>query len=81
MARWEKALDYKKRIVRLLCLTEKQYNNIYMVTGEPGHHERTVGVNCYINDIMGFVKTIVLLRPIYSMIGCMKHKQVRNLGK
>ena len=64
----------KTGIVRLLCLTEKQYNNIYMVTGEPDHHERTVGVNCYINDIMGFVKTIVLLRPIYSMIGCMKYK-------
>lgn len=26
------------------------------------------------NDIMGFEKTIVLLRPIYSMIGCMKYK-------
>ena len=34
--------------VRLLRLTEKQYNNIYMVTGEPDYQEKTVGVNCHI---------------------------------
>ena len=34
--------------VRLLRLTEKQYQSIYMVTGEPDYQEQTVGVNCHI---------------------------------
>ena len=30
-------------------LTEKQYNNIYLVTGEPDYHqERVVGINSHI---------------------------------
>ena len=36
----------KTGVVRLLMLTEKQYNNIYMVTGEADYQEKTVGVNC-----------------------------------
>jgi CRISPR-associated protein Cas2 len=38
----------KTGVVRLLRLTEKQYNNIYMVTGEKDYQEKTVGVNCHI---------------------------------
>ena len=38
----------KTGVVRLLRLTEKQYNNIYMVTGEPDYQEKTVSVNCHI---------------------------------
>lgn len=38
----------KTGVVRLLRLTEKQYNNIYMVTGEADYQEKTVGVNCHI---------------------------------
>ncbi len=34
--------------VRLLRLTEKQYSNIYMVTGEADLQEKTVGANCHI---------------------------------
>ena len=30
----------KTGVVRLLRLTEKQYNNIYMVTGEPDYQEK-----------------------------------------
>lgn len=37
----------KTGVVRLLRLTEKQYNNIYMVTGEPDYQEKTVGVPQY----------------------------------
>ena len=53
--------------------SERQYNNIYMVTGEPDYQEKSWCKLPY-NDIMGFEKTIVLLRSIYSMIGCMKYK-------
>ena len=42
----------KKVVVRLLRLTEKQYNNIYMVTGEPDYQEKTVSVNCHIIDFV-----------------------------
>lgn len=35
-------------VVRLLRLTEKQYNNIYMVTGEIDYQEKVVGTNCHI---------------------------------
>lgn len=35
-------------VVRLLHLTEKQYNKIYMVSGEMDYQEKTVGVNCHI---------------------------------
>ena len=38
----------KTGVVRLLRLTEKQYGNIYLVTGEPDHQEQTVGANCHI---------------------------------
>ena len=38
----------KTGTVRLLRLTEKQYQNIYMVTGKPDYQEKTVGVNCHI---------------------------------
>ena len=34
--------------VRLLRLTEKQYNSIYMVTGDTDYQEKTVGGNCHI---------------------------------
>lgn len=34
--------------VRLLRLTEKQYNNIYMVSGEMDYQERMIGTNCHI---------------------------------
>ena len=33
----------KTGIVRLLRLTEKQYNNIYLVTGEADYQEKAVG--------------------------------------
>lgn len=35
-------------VVRLLRLTEKQYSNIYMVTGEVDYQEKMVGNNCHI---------------------------------
>ena len=38
----------KTGTVRLLRLTEKQYNNICMVTGETDYQEKTVGINCHI---------------------------------
>jgi len=38
----------KTGIVRLLRLTEKQYQNIYMVSGETDYQEKTVGSNCHI---------------------------------
>lgn len=38
----------KTGVVRLLRLTEKQYSNIYMVTGESDYQEKTVGTNCHI---------------------------------
>ena len=38
----------KTGVVRLLRLTEKQYGNIFMVTGEADYQEKTVGVNCHI---------------------------------
>lgn len=38
----------KTGAVRILRLTEKQYNNIYMLTGEPDYQEKVVGNNCHI---------------------------------
>ena len=38
----------KTGIVRLLRLTEKQYNNIYMVAGKPDYQEKVVGTNSHI---------------------------------
>lgn len=38
----------KTGTVRLLRLTEKQFEKIYMVTGEPDYQEKTVGANCHI---------------------------------
>lgn len=38
----------KTGTVRLLRLTEKQYSNIYMVTGELDYQEKTVGINSHI---------------------------------
>ena len=34
--------------VRLIRLTEKQYANIYMISGEADFQEKTVGSNCCI---------------------------------
>ena len=34
--------------VIMLRLTEKQYNNVYWVTGEIDYQERVVGTNCHI---------------------------------
>ena len=38
----------KTGVVRMLRLTEKQYDNITMITGEPDYQEQTVGTNCHI---------------------------------
>lgn len=38
----------KTGTVRLLRLTEKQYKNIYMVTGEEDYQEKVVGAKCHI---------------------------------
>ena len=38
----------KTGTVRLLRLTEKQYNNIYMVTGGMDYQELMVGTQCHI---------------------------------
>ena len=38
----------KTGTVRLLRLTEQQYNNIYLVTGEPDYQEKIVGTNSHI---------------------------------
>ena len=38
----------KTGTVRLLRLTEKQFNNIYMVTGKTDYQEKVVGINCHI---------------------------------
>jgi CRISPR-associated protein Cas2 len=38
----------KTGVVRMLRLTEKQYDNITMITGEPDYREQTVGTNCHI---------------------------------
>ena len=38
----------KTGTVRLLRLTEKQFSNIYMLTGKMDYQEKTVGSNCHI---------------------------------
>ncbi len=38
----------KSGTVRVLRLTEKQYENIYLLTGSPDYQEKTVGRNCHI---------------------------------
>ena len=38
----------KSGTVRLLRLTEKQYDKIYMVTGGADYQEKVVGTNCHI---------------------------------
>ncbi len=38
----------KTGVVRMLRLTEKQNDNITMITGEPDYQEQTVGTNCHI---------------------------------
>ena len=38
----------KMGVVRLLRLTEKQYNNIYMMSGNIDYQEKVVGVNGHI---------------------------------
>lgn len=38
----------KTGTVRMIRLTEKQFNNIYMVTGSTDNQEKTVGTNCHI---------------------------------
>ena len=38
----------KTGTVMLLRLTERQYKNIYLVTGEPDYQEKAVGTNSHI---------------------------------
>ena len=38
----------KTGTVRIIKLTEKQYNNIYMLTGGADYQEEIVGSNCHI---------------------------------
>lgn len=38
----------KTGVVRLLRLTEKQYNNIFMLVGESDYQEKVVGINSHI---------------------------------
>ena len=38
----------KTGAVRLLRLTEKQYDYIFMLTGGPDYQEKTIGTNCHI---------------------------------
>lgn len=38
----------KTGVVRMLRITEKQYENITMITSEPDYQEQTVGTNCHI---------------------------------
>ena len=38
----------KTECVRVIKLTEKQYNNISIVTGGADYQEETVGSNCHI---------------------------------
>ena len=38
----------KTGVVRLINLTEKQYNNIHFVSGQHDYQEKTVGKNCHI---------------------------------
>lgn len=65
----------KTGVVRLIRLTEKQYNNIYMVTGEPDYQEKIVGVNCNMNDIISFVmKRPYFVKTIYSIEYFIKYK-------
>ena len=52
---WVFSFMVKKKIVapktgnvRMLRLTERQYNNIYFVTGELDRQEKIVGRNCHI---------------------------------
>ena len=35
-------------VIRILKLTEKQYSNIFYLTGEPDYQEKRVGNNCCI---------------------------------
>ena len=45
----------KTGVVRLSRLTEKQYNNIYIVTGEPDYQEKNSQCKLPYNDIIDFV--------------------------
>ena len=38
----------KTGVVRMIRLTEKQFMNMYYVTGEDDYQEKTVGANCHI---------------------------------
>ena len=38
----------KTGTVRVLKITEKQYDSIYLLSGELDYQEKTVGRNCYI---------------------------------
>ena len=38
----------KTGIVRVLRITEKQYESIYLLSGEIDYQEKTVGKNCHI---------------------------------
>ena len=43
-----KEMAPKTGTVRLLRLTEKQYSNIILITGETDYQESVVGANCHI---------------------------------
>ena len=47
---YRRIVEYAPRTgtVRLLRLTENQYNNIFMVSGEMDYQEKVVGANCHI---------------------------------
>ena len=65
----------KTGVVRLLRLTEKQYNNIYMVTEEPDYQEKNSQCKLPYNDIIDFVTPkLYYLNLTYSMIGYGKYK-------
>ena len=38
----------KTGVVRMIRITEKQYENITMITGEADYQEQIVGTNCHI---------------------------------
>lgn len=52
----------KTGVVRLIRLTEKQYNNIYMVTGEPDYQEKKSWCKLPYNDIILPFRNCVSIR-------------------
>ena len=47
---YRRMMEYapKTGVVRVIRLTEKQYSNIYMLSGEPDPQEDRIGCNCQI---------------------------------